>query len=441
MSTNTSKKNDSLGFINKISRKVRFLKHRGTLFHKTPRKIRQKKILRTRRAWRRAFFILRPRVLHRFRRFDKYKNQNLNAEPVGYESFSGHKQEIQALKPPQKKLSFSENYHRFFRIVRYVSNKRKLYKKQLKITRKKSKRKTFRIFFYLFRTGKLFKIDYEAIRVFLDRNYSFLGKTKYFIIFINSTVIYLLAYLFIYLAKGFATALAANSYLIQTILYYYDVDFLIRSGDWTPDMIQVVFSAGPFIAFFICLISVVIFANTTYENWPVRLFVLWVMCHSYVQFFGELMLGALLSKGFGWVIAYLFYFDTSKMVISLFGFICLISAGLGLTRYVLYSGNIYFNKLDKNNRMPFIISQIFLPFIIGTAIIIWIKQPKITQLEVVVAISMILLMLPATIRARFFGNMYFDEEPKKIKVMWPWLLAALLLIPAFRFIFGMGIRI
>jgi hypothetical protein len=58
-----------------------------------------------------------------------------------------------------------------------------------------------------------------------------------------------------------------------------------------------------------------------------------------------------------------------------------------------------------------------------------------------VAISMILLILPTTVRARVFGNMYFDEEPKKIKLMWPWLLAALLLLPAFRIIFGMGIRI
>ena len=129
------------------------------------------------------------------------------------------------------------------------------------------------------------------------------------------------------------------------------------------------------------------------------------------------------------------------MVISLVGFICLVSAGLGLTRFLLYSGNIYFNKLNKQNRMPFMMSQVFLPFIIGTAVIIGIKQPRITELETVVAISMIVLILPTTIRARFFGNMYFDEEPKKIKLMWPWLLAAVLIIPAFRIIFGIGLRI
>jgi hypothetical protein len=428
-------------FIYKIYRKVRFLKQRGTLLHKTPRNVRRKKNLYRRRTWRHILYIFRPVTFHRFRRFEKFKIQQFQSGPYGYESVSGRKMEFMVPGSPKKRLSFSEKYHRIIRITRYVRNKRKLYKKQAKITRKRAKRKTFRIFLYLLRTGKLFKIDYNAVRAFLDRNYSFLGKAKYFVIFLNSTVLFLLAYLSIYVVKEVTTAFVANSYSVKTVLYYYDLNFLIRSGDWTQDMIQVVFSAGPFMAFFICLISVVIYANTTYENWPIRSFIFWVMCISFVQFFGEVMLGSLLSRGFGWVIAYLVYLDTPKMVISLLGFICLVSAGLALTRYALYSGNIYFNKLDKKNRMPFMMSQVFLPFIMGTAIIIGIKQPKITQFEITVAISMILMLLPATIRARFFGTMYFDEDLKKIKVMWPWLIAALILIPAFRIIFGMGIRV
>jgi hypothetical protein len=169
--------------------------------------------------------------------------------------------------------------------------------------------------------------------------------------------------------------------------------------------------------------------------------VLWVFCHSYIQFFGELMLGSLLSKGFGWTIAYLFYLDTPKMVISLFGFIFLVSAGLGMTRYFLYSGNIYFNYLDKSSKMPFIFSQILLPFIIGTAIVFGLKQPKITLLEISVSLSMLFFIIPGIIRAPFFGKMYFDQEPKKVKLMWPWILAALILIPAFRILLGIGIRL
>jgi hypothetical protein len=423
-------------------RKVRYLKYRGTLFHRTPRVIRQKLWLKKRRSWRRAFFFLRPGVLSRLRRLENAKSTKVLAGPLGYESFAGHK--IVPLPEParlKRSLSIRERSYRFVRKFRYVINKRKLYRHQLHITRKQNTRRVFRIMVYLVRTGKLFKVDWVAVRAFLDRNYSFLGKSKYFVILINSTTLYLFAYLFIYLSKAVSTALVANTYHIKTIVMYYDVNFLIRSGDWSPDMIQVVFSAGPFVAFFLCLISVVIYANTTYENWSIRLFVFWVMCNSYVQFFGELMLGSLLSKGFGWTIAYLFYLDTPKMVIALLGFIALVSAGLGLAKFALYSGNIYFNKIDKNNRMPLVISQIFLPFVIGTILMIILKQPRINTLELTVSISMILVILPATIRARFIGNMYFDEDPKRIRLMWPWLLALLILLPAFRYFFGIGVRI
>ena len=441
MSKNASGKKGIVGFFYRISRKVRYLKFRGTLLHKKPRVVRQKLSIKRRRTWRHNLYFLRPAVIHRLRRFEWYKSQKIMAGPFGYESFSGHKLNVQAPKAPKRKLSFSERYDRFHRRLKYIRKKRKLYKSQLKLNRKKPKSRALRLLIYLIKTGKLFKIDFIAIHEFLDRNYSFLGKSKYIIIFINSVAIYLLAYLFIYITKVVATALVANTYQIHTIVMYYDVNFLIRSGDWTQDMIQVVFSAGPFVAFFISLISVVIYANTTYENWAVRIFIFWVMVNSYVQFFGEIMLGSLLSKGIGWTIAYLFYFDTPKMVIALVGFIALVAAGLGLSKFALYSGNIYFNKLDKKNRMPFIMSQVFLPFLAGTALIIGIKQPRITGLELAVAFSMILLILPTTVRARFFGNMYFDEDPKKIKLMWPWILAAIILIPAFRFFFGIGIRI
>lgn len=440
MSNNASNKKDR-GFLYKISRKIRYLKQRGTLFHKTPKKIRHKAHLRNLRAWRHAFFFLRPAVIHRLRRLENFKAQFVKDGPLGYESFSGRKIEVVAPVRPKKKYTSREKFFRFFRKMRYLRKKRKLFLELRKKSKKRGFKRIIRLLFYLIRTGKIFKVDWAAIMEFLNRNYSFLGKTRFFIIFLNSLGIYMLAYIFIFLSKSVATALVANTYQIQTIVMYYDVNFLIRSGDWTPDMIQVVFSAGPFVAFFLCLISLVIYANTTHQSWPVRMFVFWVMCHSFVQFFGELLLGSLLSKGFGWTIAYMFYLDTPKMVIALIGFIALVAAGLGLTRFSLYSGNIYFNKLNKKNRMPFILSQVFLPFIIGTIFIIALKQPRITSLEVLVAISMIFLIFPAVVRARFFGNMYFDEEPRQIKLMWPWLLAAILLIPAFRLIFGIGVRI
>jgi hypothetical protein len=132
--------------------------------------------------------------------------------------------------------------------------------------------------------------------------------------------------------------------------------------------------------------------------------------------------------------------DTPKLIVSLVGFIFLVSAGFVIARPMMYTGNLYFNKLDSTNRMPFVMSQIFLPFCAGTLFIIMLKQPLINRLEFSVAISMIFLLLPAIIRARFFGNIYFDEDPRKIRIFWLWLLFMVLFVTAYRIIFGIGIR-
>jgi hypothetical protein len=94
----------------------------------------------------------------------------------------------------------------------------------------------------------------------LNRNYSFLGKGKYLIILLNSTFIFLLAYLFVFLLKEMAVVVAAGTFDIKSVMMYYDVEYLIRGRDWTVDAIKVVFSVGPFIAIMLTLITITIFA-------------------------------------------------------------------------------------------------------------------------------------------------------------------------------------
>jgi hypothetical protein len=428
------------GFFYRLSRKIRYLNYRGTLFHKTPREYRHKKTLVKRRNFRHRFAFLRFRVMHRVNRLAYYKAEKIKAGPTGYERFAGRKPAV-VQKPARKKLSLRERYRRFRRIRHYLKNKRKQRKEHLRTIRRKKKRRPLRVLFYLIRKGKFFRINFRGFGNFLHRKYSFLGKSTYAIIIVNSTAYYLIAYTLIYIAKGLATALVSNAYQIRTIISYYGINFLIRTGDWTPDKVEVVFSAGAFMSFLIFIVSAVIYAKTIHETWNFRLFLLWLTILSFIQIFGETMMGSLLMEGFGWVIAYIFLLDTPKLIISLVGFICLVSAGLISSRSLLYSGNMYFNSVDKNNRMPFMMSQVFLPLIIGSGIIYFMKYPVISQLETGVLISAIFFVLPAIIRAKFSSTMYFDEEPKKIRLLWPWILAAMILLPMFRIIFGIGVRL
>jgi hypothetical protein len=279
------------------------------------------------------------------------------------------------------------------------------------------------------------------IKEFLSRNYSFLGNRKYLVILLNSTFIFLLAYLFVFVIKEMAVVIAAGSFDIKAVMMYYDVEFLIRSRDWTEEAVKVVFSTGPLIALMLTLVSLTIFVLASQETWTIRLFVMWVILHAFTQSFGEMIIGALLNQGFGWVLAYLYFNDTEKMLLVVGILLGMFAGGLFLSRFLLLTGNMYFNNIGKGNRRPFLISQVYLPFLIGTGMIILLKQPLKNGFELLIEASMLLVLLPAFLRTRNTNELFFDEEPRKISIKWVWIFITILAVILFRVWFWKGVRL
>jgi hypothetical protein len=389
-----------------------------------------------------VFFYFRFETLKRYNRKLNAEIRKIKEGTTGYHRLSGKPiipEAIPAISLP--KPSFRERFRRSIRMAKYVIRKATQRKPYTDVSPCNKRSKVYRKLRYLYHTGNLFKINFRAIQEFLNRNYSFLGKGKYLIILLNSTFIFLLAYLFVFLLKEMAVVVAAGTFDIKSVMMYYDVEYLIRGRDWTVDAIKVVFSVGPFIAIMLTLITITIFAMSSHENWTVRLFIMWVFLQAFTQSFGEMIFGAILNQGFGWVLAYLYFDDTAKMLIVVGILLGMLSGGLFLSRFLLLTGNIYFNTIGKVNRSPFLMSQIFLPFLIGTGIIILVKQPLKNSFDLVVEGSMFLIILPAILRARFSNDLFFDEEPRKIRIKWFWIFGTILAFSLFRFYFWKGIRI
>jgi hypothetical protein len=437
-------------FFYKIRRKIRILRIRGTMFHKTPREerlkksdtIKLKRTRRRRRKLRHIFFQFRPRTLKRYNRKLDAEIRKIKEGPTGFEGISGKPifHEITLLVPAPKP-SFRKRTRRAIRMALYVIKKARHRRTAHGTVPDKKGHNVYRKLRYLYHTGTLFKINFRAIPEFMNRNYSFLGKGKYLIILLNSTFIFLLAYLFVFLLKEMAVSLSAGSFNIKAVMMYYDVEYLIRSRDWTVEAVKVVFSTGPLIAFMLTLISLTIFALASHESWSFRLFIIWIFLHAFTQSFGEIIFGALLNQGFGWVLAYLYFNDTEKMLLVVGILLGMLSVGLFLSRFLLLTGNIYFNNITKSNRGPFLMSQIFLPFLIGTGMIILVKQPLMNGFELVVNGSMILVILPAILRARFTNNLFFDEEPRRIRIKWVWIFVTIGCFLLFRIYFWRGVRL
>jgi len=400
---------------------------------------------KNKRAFRRFFFLVRIPTLVRWRHISRKEERKVTGAKGRFHSLLP--EDLQSHKAaPVYKQPVKTQTSGTWRKLRFLLRRKSLFRTQKKeparvkpsITRSQIRRRQLR---FLFNTGKLFRIDRKVVATRFRKRYGYLGTYDYMAVILNSTAMFIIAYVIIWFFQDISSVLAAKTFNISSIVYYWDIDFFIRGDDWSKDSVTVVFGAPVLTAFIIMIFSLVIYSNMLMESWKIKLLVLWLLLHSISQLFGEIISGAILMRGVGWVMAFMLYTDTLKLVIIIMMVIVMILIGVFITRFLLLSGGIFFTNLDQSSRKPFMMSQIFLPFIIGTFAIFFIKQPRLTPFELLIDASMMLVLLPAMMRAEYSPNVFFDEEPRVIKIYWFWILIAFVSLLGFRILLRHGVII
>lgn len=274
-------------------------------------------------------------------------------------------------------------------------------------------------------------IEFAANR---DKRHSF------FVISINSLVLFLFSYLVIFIIGQFITIWVASTFDYKTILYYYKIYYDIESHAWNSDSVKILFSILPLSGILLGTVFLILYSLFRNEPGNLKLFFLWGFVHGMVMFFGALLMGTLLNKDFGWVIAYLYYRDTGKMIFSIISIFALIAIGGLIAKSFLISGNAYYNFIDKRNRQFFLSSQIILPAILGSVVLAFLKIPDrfyfgtVDEMyyEFLKLFTLMLLIVPLFISFKTYNEIYFDEEPRRISLNWKFLIIAIALILIFR---------
>ncbi len=320
-------------------------------------------------------------------------------------------------------------------------------KHELRKVRKQHIKANFKALMYEIRT-----FNRQSLRRWLNKLIA-IGENRdknhnFFIISVNSFSIYILSYLLIYFLGQLITILVSISFDYKTIFYYYKIYYNIDSFDWTADAVKILFSILPLTGLLLGIIMIILYSIKRNDIRLYKLFFLWGFIHGMISFFGGLLLGTLLNKDFGWVIAYLYYRDTGKMIFSIFSIFSLVVIGVVIAKSFLISGNTYFNSIGDHNRKFFLMSQIVIPSILGSFVLAFLKIPNdlyyssIDEIlyELLKLGTFLIVIIPLMISFGRFNEIYFDEEPRKIKLNWIFLLCAAVLIAAFRFGLSSGIH-
>jgi len=262
---------------------------------------------------------------------------------------------------------------------------------------------------------------------------------QYLSIAINSTAIYVISFLTVTSLVNLLRIFFALHFDIQTTITFSKVTFLTYNGDWSPDSVKAVFGCPPLLSFLGGLCILILYLKVAFEKGLLRLLLIWMFCHFMAGFFGEMMVGTLLNQGLGFVILYLHIMDTGKMITILVGLTCLFGIGYLSTRIFLFSANTYFNSLTRQNRMPFVFSQFIFPIILGNGIIDLVSIPSVSLYGILMNASIIVLFIPVILRGTRLTDMYFDDEPRTIRLAGHYLILAIILLSGLRIFLDHGI--
>jgi hypothetical protein len=303
----------------------------------------------------------------------------------------------------------------------------------------------------LFRSNLRYQINNFFLSVRSINIRTFRGKLEAFrnnapkrrllyLISINSTVFFLLAYFCLFLISQVVTVITASFFHYPTIAYYYEIFFNINPEAWYPDSVKTIFSSGPLVSFVIGISFLTIYSNLHDLTGPYKLFFLWGFLHGVNMLFGALLVGTLFETGIGHVISWMYVTDTGKVLYSIISVFLLVIAGLISTRQFLISGNTYYNEINKTNRTNFIISQILVPYFVGNTFLILLRLPRFIFYDTFIGIALIICIVPVLMTFRSYNELYFEDEEKKPGIAMKALAVLTAVILIFRGVLEIGIH-
>jgi len=258
---------------------------------------------------------------------------------------------------------------------------------------------------------------------------------------INSLMFFLLSYFFIAFFDKLSMAFTSLLFDYKTVIYYYKIEFLVDNDAWYGDSIKTIFASGPIVGLLIAVLSLIVYSIVYLETGLLKTLFLWTIFHGFNRIINGALIGSMLGKGFGYVISYLYYSDTGKLILSLLMILFSIIIGTTSTKYWIITANSYYNFSKQRNRQLYIYSQVLLPFILGNIIIYIVNIPKVVFYDTLVNAFMFFMILPILLLNKHEQDLYFDESPKRIKLSIRLLLFTLLFIGTYRILLDYGLRI
>jgi hypothetical protein len=313
--------------------------------------------------------------------------------------------------------------------------RRKMKAKQRKHERTKRRRDFIRRFFPNYKKERAITIELAQ-----DELEERVKHGKYLTYTINSTILYIIAYLAVYMTYQITVLVMASRWRIDSVFFYYDLQFNDFSPLWTPLNIIIITLSGPLISLIIGIVFMRLLANRFHLRKHTKLLMLWIGLHGYNLFLGAFASGTSFDEGFGYVAAWLYLNIFWKILISLvflflLGWIGFASASKFLdTSYSV-------TRVKAENKVKFLFHQTFLPWLIGGLVLFLVRIPNNVPYDTGNLVTMLFAVSPMLFNRAAKPTKNFRIERRQSRIKWLVFIVMVLLVLAYRLGLDNGLHV
>lgn len=233
----------------------------------------------------------------------------------------------------------------------------------------------------------------------------------------NSTILFIISYLLVYMIYQFTVLFIAAAWRIDSVLFYYDLAFNDFSPLWNPTNIIIVTFSGPLIAIIIGFLFIRFLSNKANLGKHTRLFFVWIGLHGFTLFLGGFASGVSFDEGFGYVAAWLYLNMFWKILLSL-TFLFLLGVIGYYTAPKFLETSYSLTRIKPENRFKFFLYQAFLPWLIGSGLILLIKIPNNLPYDTSNLITLAFAVVPLIFNRNAKPSRNFVSEKKPNQIKW-----------------------
>jgi hypothetical protein len=273
--------------------------------------------------------------------------------------------------------------------------------------------------------------------LFSQRNPVFRNLT----IAVNSIMIFMITYILVYLFYWLTSMMVASLYGLDSSLYYFDLKFNDHSPLWNRFNILLVTGIPPFFCLFLGIVLYkVLFKFNSFVGLQ-KLFILWAAFHLINHFFGAFPSGIVTDEGFGYVAAWMYMNTAFKFMFSLVSLFVLGLIGFYSAQHILETSDSL-HRIKANNRLPFMLYQIAIPWLIGTIILLLVRIPHNFDFpyETLMLFSMVFMIIPPFFNEKAKPELNLLRVKKKRNINLGYLAMMIVLLAFLRIMLGIGLH-